>query len=591
MTSTQPTPDVDGRAASRRGGIGDLTGGRLEIGALIAFVLLRAAVVLTADRPAITPDESGTWAIARYLTGGDPLIFMRDMPKYPLVAGMAVAPWSLLPGDPVLRYRLALLALSALTVVAAWLVRSTLRELAIGGPLVPAVGFVAVLLFPATFATGSFTWAEPTIVLCLVAVMWSVVRLVHRPAVAPLVVGAVAAGLAPATHGRLVAVPVVWVLLLVWMVVRRHDPRIGVAHGAAAATVTVGVALACRALGSAVVDTLWDDPSTVARFEPGTSVLDPDLWAMFGAVLAGQVWYLLVSTGGLALVGAAVLAHRCLRPRDAADRITAVAVGALLSSVVAVSVLTTAVAHHAGDTSRASIFALRPDHLVYGRYNDVVGLVLAVIGVAGLSTIRGRRAAVPLLAAAAGAMFVCALPPWLRMPDTVADTMDLTIAGTAVLVRSDGALPLLGQSLLGALVALVVALACRRGPRVLALTVCVLMLAGSVRAADVAGDMHRGSQVDRLAERIGTPSDGSDGAVVAADAERDGAMRLNVFPLQAALAPTGWRFSFPDQSSAAVAAAPGRDTSLLVLLDSAGEPAGSWRLAAAIGDVAIWRRT
>ena len=123
---------------------------RIAWAALALFALLRSIVIAAADLPTITPDEYGSWAMARYLAGHDSLLLMQDAPRYSLVSGLVLTPITWLPGGPVVAYRLSLVVLSCCTVGAAFLLRAAVRRLVPGTPLLAGAAFALVLLWPAT---------------------------------------------------------------------------------------------------------------------------------------------------------------------------------------------------------------------------------------------------------------------------------------------------------------------------------------------------------------------------------------------------------------------------------------------------------
>ena len=117
---------------------------------------------------------------------------------------------------------------------------------------------------------------------------------------------------------------------------------------------------------------------------------------------AGQSWYLLVTTAGLAGLGFVALVAAAARPSKHVDepgrhpsrRDAAV----VLVSVVALAVLS--VVFMAGET--------RPDRIVYGRYNDVVFTPVTLLGLATVVTmplrmVLGRLAIVAGVVAVLGA--------------------------------------------------------------------------------------------------------------------------------------------------------------------------------------------
>jgi hypothetical protein len=166
LTTTRATRPGGLPASTAEGpGHGDAeVGRRITLWALAVYVATRCVVIAVARLPEITPDEPGSWAVGRWLSGAAGVISMGDMPRYPLVPGAALAPLWWLPVGPELRYQLGLALLTAATVLAAFTVRSAIRMLG-ADEVLAAVAFALVLLLPASTFSGAFTWSEPMVLL------------------------------------------------------------------------------------------------------------------------------------------------------------------------------------------------------------------------------------------------------------------------------------------------------------------------------------------------------------------------------------------------------------------------------------------
>ena len=149
--------------------------------------------------------------------------------------------------------------------------------------------------------------------------------------------------------------------------------------------------VAVRFAAGFVFDRLWDTPSTTNSLggvidhlgAPGTILI----------ALAGQTWYLLITTAGIVLYGTLALLRSLRRappPTTAGPaRRDAAVVLIVAASCVAVSVL-----FMAG--------RMRPDQIVYGRYNDAVIAPVVIAGLAFLLTaVTVRRLAAAVAASVA----------------------------------------------------------------------------------------------------------------------------------------------------------------------------------------------
>ena len=222
-------------------------------------------------------------------------------------------------------------------------------------------GFVS--LMPAALSASAHVWAEPLLSVLFLATLST--SITATTAASPhrwyLPIGTATLGYL--THGRMLPMLPVVVALAVMSGVRlrrwRHVPVYLVVGAAGYAGV--------RSFSAFVFSHVWEaqlDENTVANTLGRAWHVGPLLDS-----LAGQVWYQLVSTALLVALGLIVLAKAAARRSSdpelspTAARVTlALLTPLVLSSVVFMS-------------DRA-----RPDHLVYGRYNDAVLPIVVALG-------------------------------------------------------------------------------------------------------------------------------------------------------------------------------------------------------------------
>ena len=574
---------------------------RIVLCSLALFVALRCWVVLAADTPTVTPDELGAWAIARFLTGQDALISMRDMPRYSLMSGVALSPVAWLDLDPVAAYRLALVLLSASTVAAAEVVRRTIAVVLPDRRTLGALAFATTLLFPATFVTGSFTWAEPTALLWWALLAWGVAHLATRPGPFAVVAGSLVAGLAPSVHGRFSAVPLIWLVALGARAVtdrrRQPDPgavRLGPGLAALGAATTVVTVLAAGWLDRVVEAAVWSDgaPDAVAT---GTIATGP-WWRALVVATVGQSWYLVVASVGLAALGVALLVDEVRRPSAPGRRLLSLTLAAMLASNVAISVVASSDGLTAlfGVPSRG-LGGLRWDHLVYGRYVDAAALILAVLGLVRCWDPARRRSNTSVLAVAGGAAIAVAVVGTWRTAawePLASDSLDLTIAGVAWTWPFADGLALAPWTLLAAVVMAGLAVALRRGHGALVAVVGVWLVVGAVAATMFTLDRHHEVVQADLAPLVGEPGPAGTSLVVATDAELLPSWRLGIFAQQRDLAQRGWHVQFDRGDSEQLAGPAGgaAPPAALLLVDGIRPDGDGWRPVARFRDATIWRR-
>jgi hypothetical protein len=560
---------------------------RVLLGATALFIGLRLLVVRAADLPTITPDEPGTWAVARWVSGVEGDLLMQHMPRYPLVPGAVLAPTWWLPVDAATRYRLALVLLGALTVCAAVAVRAALRRLG-ADPMAASLGFAVVLLSASTNFAGAFTWAEPVALAWVALMVLATTVLAVEPVLRPwqLVAAGVVAGSAPFVHGRLTLVPLIWIGLLL---ARRRRLGIGLTVAAAAATVLTAVVLAT--LDRRLSATVWTDPEPAVAGGPASWVTDPGFWSTLVTTSLGQLWYLVVSSAGLAVAGVALLVRTAWK-RDGGDRrLAAGSLLALLGSNLAISCVVMAGFLH-GTEGRAGIMLSSPrwDHMIYGRYNDAVIVVLSALGVLWCWNAAGRARAVRPFAVAAVAATVAAAVVAAAMASAAMASADLdpsfppNFAGLSALPVARMDPDLLAWTVAALVVIALMGAAARSGRRGIAIVVATWAVAGAVAGTSDAVRMHRYDLAVDVADRLGDP-----GVLeVAADAADLPALRMAVFATQYELLSAGWTTRFASSDSPALSGSTDADAVLLRAGVVPSDP--DFVRIADYGDVTAWER-
>jgi hypothetical protein len=254
-----------------------------------------------------------------------------------------------------------------------------------------SASFVATL-YPPLVVTSMFAWPEPVLPVLVLAAAVAVAAVVtaarRRTAVLwALACGACAGALYP-THGRTAPLVALLVALLLGLAAVRRELAVGAA-GLAGTAVVAGAGarlnqwLAARSWGPRADGDLQRvlDNARDVRSLPNVAALG-----------VGQYWYLFVATFGLAVLGI-VQAGTALTPgratrgswlpaaasRDSAG--TPVVAVFLLGSLVTMVVL-------------VGLFLrppTRPDHVVYGRYAEILVPPFLALGLVRLWTVRFRR--------------------------------------------------------------------------------------------------------------------------------------------------------------------------------------------------------
>jgi hypothetical protein len=452
--------------------------GWLLLAGYLLHVGLRLAISAGRDGPTNFADETGYLANARVLSGG----VAGELSLAGFYRGgysLLLLPAYWLGHGPRAEYH-GVLATNALL---SGLVFPLLYALLGRAFLVPAGSALAAAflaaLYPPLVVTTQFAWAEsllPVLVLLAAITLAAAVTAERgRSATGWAVACGSCGGALLTTHGRTVPLVAVLLTLLLAHAWRRRDRVLAAAGLVAAAAVTV----AGLALNDWLSATSWGEP----RDDDLRRVLDNahDLGSLpnVAALALGQYWYLFVATFGLVVLGAVQLG-RCLRPaggrRPRVLVLDAESDAAGLDGPGARVVSWFLLASGIGLAVLVGLFLrppLRPDHLVYGRYVEILVPPVLALGLLRLWTAPPRRltlelAAGAVLAAAAGVVVaayagglvgrspvnwytVLALPPLAQAREHIrpAAAMSVALAGAGTLLLL--AWRLRGGRLLGAL--------------------------------------------------------------------------------------------------------------------------------------------
>lgn len=552
----------------------------------MAVIATRVWVIASVTIPR-GPDNLGPWAVAFAVAGADPTVIMYGQPPYSVGMGLLLSPLVLAVQDPVLRHQAAIAMLGLGSLLAGWLVAHTVGR-AVDRPLARAVAFCVTAGLTSVSFASSFTWVEPLALLWLSAVLAAMAWSIGSPRRwTPVAVGA-GVSTAYLVHGRFLLVPLVWIvatIALEWPALRRRDEGARAAFVVTATAAVVGVGMVgSHSLRDRLIDDAWERPLLDVDTRVLSQLGEPGLPVAVLTELAGQLWYVTASTFGLAPMGlmalAAIITGRSPLTDARWRRLSAVVAAALLS-VWAIGCLFMA------GTIRGRV--LRADHLIYGRYVDQVAVVLAAVGAAAFVTCSRRWGNRSGLASGVTMLALGAVAFWTRQRTGAGDLplIESTVSGLASLPIDRPGMDVVAWTLLP-LVGLILLIAARQiAPVVATLTLCAILVVGSLAGAARARDAHVAWPNDEL--HVGYPPapDGHTRVRVAADAMEGRAYSFNLPSQQYALADEGWSLDVvPETSEELVRDL--RDDRMIVVRDDLAQPPAGWCVRAKFHKVAIW---
>lgn len=382
--------------------------GWLLLAGFLVQVALRVAISLGRDGPTNFADETGYLANARVIAGGVP----GELSMAALYRGgysLLLLPAHWLGGGPLSEYHRVLFTNALLSSLVFPLVHVLLtRVFRVPARLAAIAAFLAAL-YPPLVVTTQFAWPEsllPALVLLAAITLAAVVTASGPRAAAGWAIACGScAGALYTTHGRTAPLLVLLVALLVALAVLRRDLAASAAAGVVAA---VAVTLAGQRLNDWLNGKSWGGRQDADLRHVVDNARTLGSLKNVAALGLGQYWYVFVATFGLVVLG---LVHagahlspggrpRRLQPGSAVSLQSGgapVASAFLLGSAVSLTVL-------------VGLFLsppLRPDHVVYGRYVEILVPPLLGLGLVRLWTARVRRVALELAVGTAVALVAC----------------------------------------------------------------------------------------------------------------------------------------------------------------------------------------
>ena len=356
--------------------------------------LFLLSVALRLNGPTIHPDEFGFLANGQVLIGH----VEAQVPTgsfYPAGYGVVTGLGSLLTGSIGGAYRFALIV-NMLTAVAVGFAARRLAVRGFGashatGNLAGLLAFVA----PGTVVSAMFSWPETLARLAFIGLIGLVIAAARSLSVGVVVGLGAYVGLLPALHGRFTLMVPVVCLVIAWWGLRRDVSRVVAiaAVGAAAGGYAVSYLLNTFVKES-IYAASYDQENRLLR-----RLLDVDTWPALLRTMTGQSWYLLATSFGLA--GVAVLWSMWrLRPAEGEPTLRRDPHRLALAVTV---VCTVALVFTGG---LQLLYGNRGDHLIYGRYVELLVPTLWVVAFVALE--RATRVALRLWLVSAVAILLVA---------------------------------------------------------------------------------------------------------------------------------------------------------------------------------------
>ncbi len=334
--------------------------------------LFMLTVAIRQYGPTVHPDEFG------FLTNGQALIGHDEaaIPTgsfYPAGYGIVTGLGALITGSISGAYRFSLLTNVVLAVLTAWYA-GRLAQRGFGASRHMAMVITAlVFVVPGTIVSAMFSWAETASRLAFLLFVGFVLR-ASKSRSNGLVVGlGLFTGLMPALHGRFILLLPIVCLLFAWWWLRKEITFITAGFSVAVTAVAYAAThLLNKFVKTAVYTTSYDQENRLLE-----RLVNPNVWPALLRTMVGQSWYLIASSCGLIGIAIFFIISRVVGNGGRktigsdAERITLLVVFAAAFAIIFTGGL-------------QLLYGNRGDHLIYGRYVEMMVPALLVISCVAL---------------------------------------------------------------------------------------------------------------------------------------------------------------------------------------------------------------
>jgi hypothetical protein len=367
--------------------------------------------------PTLYSDEMGYFANARFMAGQGGPLFAPRSPSVSFGYSLLITPLYWLFDEPLEVFRWAL-RVNAVIASAHLFVLYVLARSLVGLARRGAVWAAALAsLYPPLLVHSNFAWSENVLPMLFTTWVLAATACWRRRTAGATALLALVCGVLYATHARTLPLVVVAVGCLLFLGWRR---LLGWSSVLGAVALLGGLLAITVALNGFLHESMWG----LDRLEPSAritrKVTRPLVWLEFPLAAAGQTWYLMASTLGLAALGAGRLTRQAVAPTPAEAK-DGRHFGATIALVGALALFGLSVVFCAGGR--------RIDQLVYGRYNEIFVPVLVVVFLAWLYT-EGAARMDRLLVAGSSALAIGAVVTFVRVGNAYdGPFMPLTVMG------------------------------------------------------------------------------------------------------------------------------------------------------------------
>ena len=340
------------------------------VAALCGLFMLTIAVRMAG--PTVHPDEFG------FLSNGQALIGHLEAPIptgsfYPAGYGIVTGLGAWLSGSIAGAYRFSLLVNLFFAVCTAWFA-SRLATKGFGASrLMGILAASLVFVTPGTVVTALFAWPETASRLAFLVFISAVIGVTRNPSNGRVLLLGLCTGLMPALHGRFTLLLPIVCLAFLWWGIIRYIPRIVAILSVVITAIGYSGSYALnKFVKGALYADAYDQENRLLR-----RLFDPSVWPALLRTMVGQSWYLVATSFGL--VGIAVV-FGISRIKSDGGRHSVATDPARLGMLVMLG--SSLLIIFTGGLQL--LYGSRGDHLIYGRYVEILVPALLVLACVAL---------------------------------------------------------------------------------------------------------------------------------------------------------------------------------------------------------------
>ncbi len=343
----------------------------ISVVAAVAVGVFMLTIAWRMKGPTVHPDEFGFLLNGQIFLGHHEAVVPTGS-FYPVGYGVVTAIGSAVLGGISGGYRFALFFNSACAVAVAGAVYVLARRVFQLPTYVAVIGACLVYVAPGTVVSSAYAWPETAA--RLMALVW--VLLLARVAVSMnvrlmMAIG-VLVGILPVLHGRFTLFIPITFLLFGWWFLTKQCSRVVLCISGALVFVAYFVSYSLNTFVKTLVYTTSYDQENRLLLR----LFKPELWTALVRTTAGQTWYLLATSAGLVGIALMFIVANIFAPsteKKSRDPQTIAMIAILLGTI---SILFTG--------GLQLLYGRRADHLIYGRYVEVMVPALWLVGIVAL---------------------------------------------------------------------------------------------------------------------------------------------------------------------------------------------------------------